>query len=256
LWTKKFIVSTLEFVMQKFLFVSLAVLLVLGSFAHRTESAPSTTAFSDTATSPELPATGITEWPGESIIIAPDDSFFSIVLPRDTEVEYPFTAAAKKSEPVAAAVTAPAPKPSRPTTPVRLTIPEIGFDNRIIKVGTNSKGEMAVPDGSTTDVGWYSRGTIPGNVGSAVIAAHVFAAFSNLHQLRAGSDIYVTDANGKKQHFVVQETVMYKLADLSPAELFGRNDARRLTLITCAGQLTADHSTYTHRLVVYAVLAA
>jgi hypothetical protein len=39
-------------------------------------------------------------------------------------------------------------------------------------------------------------------------------------------------------------------------QIFNRNDAARLNLITCHGQLTADRSTYTHRLVVYATKKA
>jgi sortase A len=113
---------------------------------------------------------------------------------------------------------------------------------------------MDVPSGSTKNVGWYKYGTAPGDTGSAVLDAHVFAAFSNLHALRVGSDIYVTTANNNTLHFVVQETRLYKLGEVPATVLFNRSDTQRLNLITCAGKLTANHSTYDHRLVVYAVL--
>lgn len=138
--------------------------------------------------------------------------------------------------------------------PVRLIIPSIGLDAPIDPMGVNSKGEMDVPDGQTPNVGWYKHGTIPGNTGSAVIDAHVFAAFSDLKDVAVGSSVFVVNADGEKLEFKVGNTNVYRLGDLSSGKLFSRKDARRLNLITCAGERTADGSTYTHRLVVYTTL--
>lgn len=135
--------------------------------------------------------------------------------------------------------------------PVRIIVPAIGLEAPIAYMGTNGKGEMDVPSGSSGSVGWYERGTVPGDRGSAVIAAHVFAAFSDLHKVPPGSDIYIETKGGVKLHFVTEEVRTYRLSDLSPDMLFERADARRLNLITCAGSLTQGGSTYTHRLVVF-----
>jgi len=140
------------------------------------------------------------------------------------------------------------------STPVTLSIPTIKLEDSIVGVGTNSKGEMDVPSGSTSNVGWYQYGTIPGQVGSAVVDAHVFAAFAQLRKLKVGDDLYVLNQSGQQLDFRVEEIDTYKLADVPADKLFNRADEPRLNLITCAGQLTADHSTYDHRLVVYAVL--
>ena len=139
--------------------------------------------------------------------------------------------------------------------PVRLIIPSIGLDSKIVNVGVNSKGEMDVPGGDTDNVGWYQGGTVPGRSGSAVIAAHVFAAFERLDELRVGTEIYVETKNGTKLHFVVEEAKTYLLGNLAPSFLFSRNDARRLNLITCAGTFIQSKDTYDHRLVVYAKLS-
>jgi sortase (surface protein transpeptidase) len=114
---------------------------------------------------------------------------------------------------------------------------------------------MEVPPGHSNDVGWYKNGTIPGNVGSAVIDAHVYAAFEKLRYVKVGSEVIVENANGERLKFVVNDSRVYKLGELTSGMLFGRRDARRLNLITCAGQPTADGNTYTHRLVVYTTLA-
>src|ERR1700733_213403 len=42
--------------------------------------------------------------------------------------------------------------------PVRLVIPSIKLDSTVEGLGVNDKGEMAVPDGRTNLVGWYSGG--------------------------------------------------------------------------------------------------
>lgn len=166
--------------------------------------------------------------------------------------------AAPQQEQKPAAQAAPAPKaPAAAATfgyPVRLSMPAIGLNAPVIKVGVTASGDMDVPDGSTNNVGWYQYGTTPGEIGSAVIGAHVFAAFKNLNKARAGEDIYVVGAGGAQLHFKVIKTAVYALADLKSDMLFSRADGKYLNLITCAGEPTADGSTYTHRLVVYAAL--
>ncbi len=139
--------------------------------------------------------------------------------------------------------------------PVRLSIPAIELNNPIVPMGIDKKGDLDVPSGDTNNVGWYAKGTMPGSVGSAVMDAHVFAAFSRLHEVGAGDDIYVVMADGSRLRFVVERTQVYRLEDLSSNELFNARGGRYLHLITCAGELTDDKSTYTHRLVVYAALA-
>src|SRR5262249_8162834 len=87
--------------------------------------------------------------------------------------------------------------------PSKVSISSIGLTSAIQAVGVNSRGEMDVPNGNGNSVGWYEYGTVPGNVGSAVLDAHVFAAFSKLSDIKAGSDIYVTEG-ARTLHFVVQ----------------------------------------------------
>jgi LPXTG-site transpeptidase (sortase) family protein len=144
--------------------------------------------------------------------------------------------------------------PAAPDYPERLAIPAIALSDQIVQVGVTQGGDMAVPAGTTKDVGWYEYGTVPGDTGNAVIDAHVFAAFSKLAKLKTGNDIFVQTTAGKTLHFVVTDVETYPLASVPVDALFGRTDGSHLNLITCAGNLTSDRSTYDHRLIVYTTL--
>jgi len=136
--------------------------------------------------------------------------------------------------------------------PEKLIIPALNITVPIVAVGVNSKGEMAVPPGNTDEVGWYKGGPMPGSVGSAVLDAHVFAAFKTLRNLPVGADIYVLTKGGSKLHFVIKDSRVYTLSELTSTMLFGNKGERDLNLITCAGTYVPSIGTYDHRLVDYA----
>jgi sortase (surface protein transpeptidase) len=138
--------------------------------------------------------------------------------------------------------------------PVSLAVPSIGLNSPVQEVGVNALGEMDVPSGKTNNVGWYKDGTVPGNIGSAVLDAHVFAAFKNLKNVKVGDDIILKDGDGHTLIFRVEEATVYAIKDVPLQRLFNANDGVRLNLITCAGNLTPDGKTYDHRLIVYAKL--
>jgi LPXTG-site transpeptidase (sortase) family protein len=138
--------------------------------------------------------------------------------------------------------------------PAQLSISSIGLTSPIVPVGVNAKGEMDVPSGKTNQVGWYKSGTTPGYVGSAVLDAHVFAAFKNLDQVQTGDDVYVTTQGGQQLHFKVYETKTDSIADVPLDRLFNAADGEYLNLITCAGAWSPELDTYTERFVVYAKL--
>ncbi|QQG37705.1 MAG: class F sortase [Candidatus Kaiserbacteria bacterium] len=137
--------------------------------------------------------------------------------------------------------------------PVRVRIPSIKLDSPIENMGINAKGEMDVPDGATNNVGWYKDGTVPGFTGSSVFDAHVYAAFAKLRYVKVGDEIFVTTAGGKTLRFVVSDSRVYKLNELTSDMLFAQKDAKRLNLITCAGKFVKAIDTYDKRLVVYAI---
>lgn len=138
--------------------------------------------------------------------------------------------------------------------PSRLVIPSIKLDTSVQEVGVTSSGEMDVPDGKSKNVGWYRYGTIPGDVGSAVMDAHVYAAFAKLRYVKVGDDIFVLNAKGEKLHFRVTDSRVYELDEIPLEQIFGSQDGRHLNFITCARKFIPSLNTYSHRLVVYTEL--
>lgn len=137
--------------------------------------------------------------------------------------------------------------------PVRIAIPSIRLDTRVVPVGLNEVGEMDVPDGRTQDVGWYSAGTRPGESGSAVLDAHVYAAFKKLKKARVGERILITNERGDVHEFEIMESSVYPLADVPRERLFHALGGAYIHLITCEGRYVRGQGTYSHRRIVYAV---
>lgn len=138
--------------------------------------------------------------------------------------------------------------------PARLIIPSIRLDSKVREVGVTSNGEMDVPDGKTMDVGWYRYGTTPGDTGSAVMDAHVYAAFAKLRYAKIGDDIYVVNMKGEKLHFRVTDSRVYSIDEIPLEDIFANSNGRRLNFITCARKFIPSLNTYSHRLVVYTEL--
>lgn len=138
--------------------------------------------------------------------------------------------------------------------PTWVIAPSIGLFSPMEAMGINNKGELDVPDGKTNNVGWYAGGVVPGNEGTAVLDAHVFAAFKELNKVRPGEYIYMFMSSGKILSFRVTDYNVYNLNNLSPRTLFAPTSKKQMNLITCAGEWVPSLGTYTERLIVTAEL--
>lgn len=160
----------------------------------------------------------------------------------------------------------PTPQPTPTRTPgighpERLLIPRIGVNAPVEDVGITPEGTLATPTKNPWDgTGWYARGIIPGEKGSAVIAGHVDrpggapAIFWNLRDLQMGDDVEVSEDGGKTWHFRVLRVVTYP-PQLAPVQDIFMNDSGKfLNLITCAGVWVPSEHQTTLRLVVYTQL--
>jgi hypothetical protein len=145
--------------------------------------------------------------------------------------------------------------PSAP--PVKISFaPRV--NTRVVPVGVNSSGAVAVPDDVNT-VGWYRWSAKPGaRQGSVVLVGHVDSAlqgagaFFRLHTLGAGDRISVTTNVGEYTYRVVSREDFPK-ATAPLDELFSTAGAPRLELITCGGPFDPTTGSYRDNVVVTAV---
>jgi sortase (surface protein transpeptidase) len=141
--------------------------------------------------------------------------------------------------------------------PSRLIIEAIGVDHPVIPVALRDDGQMEIPD-DVNDIGWYSPGVKPGEIGSAVLAGHVDSrlqgpgAFFDLRLLEEGDLIMVVDDVGIERSWVVERVVRYPKDEIPLEELF-RWDGDRgdLVLITCGGEFDRTARSYVDNLVVH-----
>ncbi len=145
-----------------------------------------------------------------------------------------------------------------PTTPkitdAHLKIPKIGVDATILDMGVTPDGAMAVPN-NTIDVGWFSFGTRPGEIGSAVIGAHNRlhskpGIFARLGELKKGDIVSVVDVHGVSISFVVRDIHTYDAQDTNTG-IFESASGVHLNLITCTGAWDSKTKTHTKRLVIF-----
>jgi LPXTG-site transpeptidase (sortase) family protein len=141
--------------------------------------------------------------------------------------------------------------------PQRLLVPVIGVNAPVESLGLDAQGRMATPS-RPENVGWYSPGVTPGDVGNAVIDGHLDwtsgpAVFWKLGRVRRGDELTIVRADGSQARFSVQTTSVMPY-DASTDSLFTRSGPPSLTLITCYGAWDRQRGTYQQRLVVRAAL--
>ncbi|HET9507490.1 MAG TPA: class F sortase [Gaiellaceae bacterium] len=140
--------------------------------------------------------------------------------------------------------------------PVRVSVPALGLEAKVVPVGVESNGELELPRTGRV-AGWYRFGSEPGRPGTAVIAAHVdYAArrgvFYQLPTLEPGARVSVRWAGRRTRHFRVIARRSYGKQAL-PRRLFARGGKPALALVTCGGAFDEATRRYAENVVVWAV---
>jgi LPXTG-site transpeptidase (sortase) family protein len=154
------------------------------------------------------------------------------------------------------------PDPLGPATPephgvpTRLRVGTIGVDTPLETLRIGRTGRLDPPK-DFARAGWYADGTVPGDLGPAVIAGHVDnrhgpAVFYRLRELEAGDRIEVV-RGGETVRFTVTSTAWYPKTAFPTAAVYGPTPDRQLRLITCGGVFDHRLRSYRDNLVVYAV---
>ena len=147
---------------------------------------------------------------------------------------------------------------SGPPAPVDIALPSIGVDARVVPVGIDPDGLMTVPDDVST-VGWYEFGaSTASEQGTTVLAGHVDdrvqgrGAFFDLRVMEVGDELTVTDEDGTTTTWVVTGRRTFEKESLPITDLFRRDGAPRLVLLTCGGDFDRAARSYESNVVVEA----
>ncbi len=113
----------------------------------------------------------------------------------------------------------------------------------VTDVGIEPSGQMELPVDPAT-AGWYRYGPDADSTqGNVMLAAHVDAVgypigpLAQLRSLAGGETVEVQAADGSTRTYVVESLTFYEKAALPTAELFAREGAPALVIITCGGPL-------------------
>jgi len=158
------------------------------------------------------------------------------------------------------ALASPSASGERPAPPVRIDITSIGVSAPVDPLVLKVDGTLEVP----TDyrrAGYYTGRPVPGEIGPAIIAAHVDsktgpAAFYHLRDLKPGDEVRVTRADGTTVLFSVDRLEQHP-KDAFPTEaVYGPTPGATLRLVTCAGAFDHSAESYRDNLIAFAHLKA
>ncbi len=141
--------------------------------------------------------------------------------------------------------------------PVRVDIEGIGVEGATVSdVGVESNGELEVPGANA--IGWYRWSAIPGQAGSAVLAAHIAyngtnGVFRNLADVDVGAIVTIGFDDGSVREFEIIELSQYGKDELPLDRVFAKDGDPVLALITCGGRFNRTLRSYDDNVVAYAV---
>lgn len=151
----------------------------------------------------------------------------------------------------------------RRSVPMSISIPAIGVDSSLLRLGDTTGGAMAVPDLATSEqlAAWYKYSPTPGELGASVILGHVDgysrpAVFFRLGALVPGDMVDVTLRDGVTAEFRVTGVRMYAKTAYPASLIYSARGYAGLRLITCGGGFDYSTGHYLSAVVVFAELAS
>ncbi|MEU6370679.1 class F sortase [Streptomyces sp. NPDC046931] len=144
---------------------------------------------------------------------------------------------------------------------VRVGIPALRIDARVIPVALDTSGWVDAPPPDDPNLaGWFTGAPSPGEKGTAVLVGHVDnsqgpAVFYGLGRLRKGDQVEVRREDGRTAVFKVYGVEVFSKANFPGARVYGSKGVPELRVITCGGAFSEQNG-YAGNVVVFARLAA
>ena len=174
--------------------------------------------------------------------------------PRPSTTSTAGPATSGESTPATSPASGPATVSHSIKDPVRIVIPAIGVDAKMVHVGNMSDGGMEVPPYGLA--AWYRLGPYPGESGASVIIGHVDSkkkpdVFNKLHELKPGDVILVFDRNGDVATFQADSSELVLKKDLPTDRIWNHTTQPVVRPVTCGGKWDAKIGHYLSNFIVY-----
>jgi hypothetical protein len=152
------------------------------------------------------------------------------------------------------------------TEPIPVPLPEAGItgvDAPSIGVATEDTTDLSLQSDNTLEVprraatvGWYDESASPGEVGPAVLAAHVNldgdeGAFYRLGRMPAGATVEVHRDDDTTAVFVIDRVERYAKYTFPTEAVYGPTPDSQLRLITCGGVFDHGAGSYEENIVAF-----
>ncbi|MFD0021344.1 class F sortase [Streptomyces sp. NPDC058382] len=155
----------------------------------------------------------------------------------------------------------PPPAPLSRSLPERITIPSIGVDAPVGRVGLGADGWIGVPPLTDANLAaWYDGSVTPGEPGTSVVVGHVDneagpAVFYGVGALDKGRRIEIHRADGRTAVFSVYAVEVVSKADFPAERVYADAAEPELRVLTCGGGFSRKAG-YDGNVVAYARLTS
>ena len=142
--------------------------------------------------------------------------------------------------------------------PVRIRIPSMNVDSRLIGLGLQKDGSVEVPE--AVDVaGWYDGGARPGQDGPAVILGHVDSEnapgiFFDLVNVKKGALVRIDRADGTSVRFRINHVEKVPKTRFPTDLVYAPSLDPTLRLVTCGGSFDHSRRSYRDNVIAFADL--
>jgi hypothetical protein len=142
--------------------------------------------------------------------------------------------------------------------PSGLTVNGIGVKSEVIPIGLDANRALQVPRRADI-VGWWSGGSIPGEIGPTVLVGHYDSrvssgVFARLKELTIGDLIVVSQSDGAQYTYYVTNVQHLSKTAFPTERVYGRTPGSTLRLVTCGGRFDRRTGHYVDNTIVYAEL--
>lgn len=146
--------------------------------------------------------------------------------------------------------------------PTSIDIPSIGVHStHFVPLSTQPNGTISVP-ATAQEVGLYDAGPTPGQLGPAVLAAHVDTPagvpgiFAELKHVKPGDQVRIGRQDGSRLTFTVDWVAAYRKTQFPTSLVYdGDFTQAEIRLVTCGGP-TDNRNEYRDNVIVFGHLSA